>query len=101
VNAQPTKFDLVIKPDYREGARLHYSADAACPRRRGDRIEIPSAAVHWDAIGTKRTCHDIRLMSAMRTKADIDQTVLIYRDFMSTRPRRHSYRRVAKTGSSQ
>jgi hypothetical protein len=25
-------------------------ADAARPRRRGDRIEIPSAAVHWDAI---------------------------------------------------
>src|SRR5262249_26954500 len=37
VNAQPAKFDLVIKPDYREGARPHGAADAACACRRGDR----------------------------------------------------------------
>src|SRR5262249_5177745 len=38
VNAQPTKFDLVIKPDYREGARPHGAAKPARPRRRGDRV---------------------------------------------------------------
>ena len=32
------------------------------------------AAARWDAIGTFRTCDDVRLESAKRTKADIEQT---------------------------
>ena len=36
---QPTKFDLVLQPDHRAGARAHHSADAARPRRRGDRMK--------------------------------------------------------------
>jgi putative tryptophan/tyrosine transport system substrate-binding protein len=35
---QPTKFDLVINFDRRQGARPHRAPDAARPRRRGDRM---------------------------------------------------------------
>ena len=45
---QPTKFDLVDQPDHRQGARPRSAADAARPRRRGDRIAAP-AAVHQSA----------------------------------------------------
>jgi hypothetical protein len=54
VNAQPTKFDLVIKPDYREGARPHGAADATRPRRRGDRIAGHFCCAARVPIGTKR-----------------------------------------------
>jgi hypothetical protein len=36
--------------------------------------------------GTSRTCHEVRLESAKRFKADIDQPALTYREFISTRP---------------
>jgi hypothetical protein len=37
--------------------------------------------------GTSRTCHEVRLESAKRFKADMDQPALTYRDFISTRPK--------------
>jgi hypothetical protein len=37
--------------------------------------------------GTSRTCHEVRLESAKRFKADIDQPALTYREFISTRPK--------------
>jgi hypothetical protein len=50
-------------------------------------MRVVFAAAHESVYGsTKRTCHDVRLMSAKRTKADIDPAALTYRDFMSTRP---------------
>ena len=51
---QATKFELVINAPDRQDARPHRAADAARPRRRGDRIELLFAAVHESACGTKR-----------------------------------------------
>ena len=44
---QPTKFDLVINLNDRQGARPRHAADAARPRRRGDRMK--TARVHHAA----------------------------------------------------
>ena len=41
------------EPDHREGARPHRAADAARPRRRGDRIRTEFAALRSVAIGTE------------------------------------------------
>ena len=41
----PTKFELVDQPQDRQGARPHRAADAARPRRRGDRITMLFAAM--------------------------------------------------------
>ena len=41
----PTKYELVDQPQDRQGARPHRAADAARPRRRGDRIATLFAAV--------------------------------------------------------
>ena len=48
----PTKYELVINLKTAKGARPHRAANAARPRRRGDRIELQFAAVHKSAIGT-------------------------------------------------
>ena len=42
----PTKYETGDQPQDRQGARPHRAADAARPRRRGDRIEL-FAAVLW------------------------------------------------------
>src|SRR5262245_38341055 len=52
-------------------APLRRAADAARPRRRGDRIGPRFAAVHESAFGTKRTRRHVRYLSAFRGKADI------------------------------
>src|SRR5215472_11359972 len=41
---QPTKFEMVINPQDRQGARHRGASDAARPRRRGDRIRGRLAA---------------------------------------------------------
>ena len=41
---QPTKFELVINLQDRQGARPRRAADAARPRRRGDRMSAPGKA---------------------------------------------------------
>ena len=51
---QATKFELVINAQDRQDARPHHAADAARPRRRGDRIAALFAAVHESGIGTSR-----------------------------------------------
>src|SRR5512132_1100741 len=52
-------------------ARSRSPADAARPRRRGDRIESLYAVMHESACGTNRTCQPSRLTSAYRVRADI------------------------------
>ena len=42
----PTKFELVDQPQDREGARPDRAADAARPRRRGDRMK-EGASKSW------------------------------------------------------
>ena len=51
---QPTKFELGHQPKDRKGARPRSPADPARPRRRGDRIEMPLAAVHESVPGVRR-----------------------------------------------
>ena len=41
---QATKFELVINAADRQDARPHRAADAARPRRRGDRMSAPGKA---------------------------------------------------------
>ena len=48
----PTKYELVDQPQDRQGARPRRAADAARPRRRGDRIVVLFAAVHMSLPGT-------------------------------------------------
>ena len=51
----PTKYELVDQSQDRQGARPRHSADAACPRRRGDRINFRSRrAPHNDPIKLDR-----------------------------------------------
>jgi hypothetical protein len=44
------------------------------------------AAMHMSLPGTSLTSRDVRLESAKRANADIDQIAVANRDFMSTRP---------------
>ncbi len=48
---QPTKFELVVKPQYRQVIRPHRVAHVARPSRRRDRIELFFAAVHESVHG--------------------------------------------------
>ena len=50
----PTKYETGDQPQDRQGARPRRAADAARPRRRGDRIATLFAAVHMAANGTLR-----------------------------------------------
>ena len=61
---QPTKFELVINHEDRQGARPHRAALATRPRRRGDRIVL-FAAVHKSVCGTKRKCRSILAKSVI------------------------------------
>src|SRR5262245_17017572 len=58
-------------PQDRQGARPHCAAVRAHPRRRGDRIATPFAAVHESAFGPKRTSIAAPHMSAFRGKANM------------------------------
>jgi putative tryptophan/tyrosine transport system substrate-binding protein len=71
---RPTKFELVIESQDRQGARSQRPADAARHRRRDHRIETFFAAVHESALGTKRISKRRPAMSAFGGKADISQT---------------------------
>src|SRR5262249_14161649 len=57
------------------GAGPGSTADAARPRRRGDRVAVPFAAVHSVASGTKRTFGDLSRLSAFGGKADMHRGV--------------------------
>ena len=61
------------QPTNRQGARPRNAADAARPRRRGDRIEKPFAAVHQSVPGTFLPCQPRRAMSGFRDKAAVPQ----------------------------
>ena len=49
-------------------------------------MRIGCIAVHESAVGTSLTSRDVRLESAKRANADIDQIAVANCDFMSTRP---------------
>ena len=67
----PAKYELVINLKTAKALGIDASADAAHPRRRGDRITIHFAAVHEFAFGTKRTSLVALHISAFGGKADI------------------------------
>ena len=46
----PTKYETGDQPEDRQGTGPHISASGACPRRRGDRIGMPFAAVRWSLL---------------------------------------------------
>ena len=61
------------QPQDRQGARPRRASLFAAARRRGDRIVTLIAAVHESVVGTKRTCRNGRLMSALGGEADVRQ----------------------------
>src|SRR5215475_11577546 len=67
---QPTKFEFVINLQTGQGARPRHSADAARPRRRGDRIR-KSAAMRMSPFGTPRRFAAVPKLGRDRSKADI------------------------------
>jgi hypothetical protein len=71
---QPEKFEFVINLKADQRARLNYAADAASPRRYGDKIAIIFAALHESAIGPKQPPASALQMSAFGGKADIGLT---------------------------
>src|SRR5262245_40085281 len=62
--------------NHREGARHRGAADAARPRRRGDRMKMLFAAVHESASGTSRR---ITVSARVRTLSDVKRTLLARR----------------------
>ena len=71
----PTKYELGINLKTANALGLTIAADAARPRRRGDRIGLLFAAVRWDDMsavdGTFETSNDVRVSVAIRGIADI------------------------------
>src|SRR5262249_60648239 len=59
------------QPEDRQDAWSHHSALATRPRRRGDRVAIPIAALHECAYGPKRTSASALHMSAFGRNAGI------------------------------
>ena len=56
---------------YTEHPFPRYAADAARPRKRGDRIEVSFAAAHESPCGIFRTRRYVSLEFVQRSKADI------------------------------
>ena len=63
----PTKFETGGQPQDRKGARPHRAADAARPRRRGDRIRRGVDVAYWHLADIA----SLPPMSAIGGKADI------------------------------
>jgi hypothetical protein len=72
---QSVKVKLVINMKTAKTARPHLPADAARPRRRGDRIEAVFAAVHESGFGPSPTWCDVRDLVAIEVKAEVTRTL--------------------------
>src|SRR6266850_1177858 len=67
----PTKFELVVNRNARQGARPHDTGIVPAARRLGDRIKQVIAAVHESLHGTFETCRPALNTSVYRIEPEV------------------------------